>query len=140
MLQSCGNAADSGYASPAIAQSYQIELNERISRWLVGVQQACGTSCASTSTVKHRRRLSKPYTRAEPHLCRRISSSSDTFVDPVKQNLWTPPAVPDVSMQEVERGATERRPGSPVTFRGLEDLPEPHQNPLVRLLFYWPKF
>ena len=138
MLQSYGNA--DGYASSVIAQSYQTELNERISRWLVGVQQACGTSCASASSVKHRRRLSKPYTRVEPHLCRRICSSSDTFVDPVKQDLWTPPAVPDISMQQVERGATERRPVSPVTFRGLDELPEAYQNPLVRLLFYRPKF
>lgn len=140
MLQSYGNAANGGYVTSSfITHSHQIELNERISRWLMGVQQASDTSCASTPSVKHRRHLSKPYTRAEPHLRRRISSSSDTYVDPVKENLWTPPEVPDISMQEVERGATERRTVSPVTFRALEELPEPYQNPLVRLLFYWPK-
>ena len=135
MLQSYENSADSGYAASVIAQSHHIELNDRINRWLVGVEQADGTSYTSTPNVKSRRRLSKPYTRAEPHLHRRISSS-DTFVE---QNLWTPPEVPDISTQEVERGTTETRTTSPVTFRGLDQLPHPHQNPLVRLLFYWPK-
>ena len=136
MLQSYGNSADGGYAASVIAQSRQTELSERINRWLIGVEQADGTSYTSTPNVKSRRHLSKPYNRAEPHLHRRISSS-DTFV---AQNLWTPPEIPDISTQELERGAIERRTASPVTFRGLDELPDPHQNPLVRLLFYWPNF
>ncbi|KIM47054.1 hypothetical protein M413DRAFT_268688 [Hebeloma cylindrosporum] len=131
MIHSYGNAPHGGYSPSVIAHSHQNELYERISRWRMGVQQASDPSCIPTSSVKTRRRLSKPYARAEPHLRRRISSSSDTFVDPPQQNLWTPPEVPTISMQEVERGPAEGRIVSPVTFRGLDQLPDPYQNPLI---------
>jgi len=128
MIQTYESASD---ASAVIIQLRQNELNERISRWLMGVEQAYDTTFISTSSAKSKRRLSKPYTRAEPHL--RVRISSGTHV--VEDNRWPPPEVLAIPVQEAERGAFESRTASPVAFRGLDELPEPNQNPLVRLLF-----
>ena len=131
MLRAYESVVGDGHLLAVITESRQNELNERINRWLMGVQPEYVAPRILTSNVKSRRRLSKPYTRVEPPLRLRISSGTPA----VEENRWAPPEVCATPVQEAEREGFESRTVSPVIFRELEELPEPQQNPLVCLLF-----